>query len=95
MSDRMHTDIIATKEGYKTCDLYLAAFFSSSGCPIISTVRDSRKVYFHFEQNEIIEKLRNAYFLRQGQVDAVTYADQIKALKSLCASIMGNEIKRG
>lgn len=88
-------DIVCTKDGYKTCDLYLAAFFSSAGCPIKSTTRDTKKVYFFFEGTDIVEKLRSAYFLRQAQVDALTYADQIKSLKSLCASIIGNEIKRG
>ena len=50
MSDNLHGDLICTKDGYKTCDLYLAAFFATSGCPIKSTTRDAKKVYFYFEQ---------------------------------------------
>lgn len=91
----MHGDLVLTKEGYKTCDLYLAAFFSAAGCHIKSTSRDAKKVFFFFEQNDIIDNLRSAFYLRQAKVDALTYADQIKSLKSLCASILSNEIKRG
>lgn len=94
-SSALHGDLIHTKDGYKTCDLYLAAFFASSGCTIKSTTRDIKKVYFYFEENEIVEKLKSAYFLRQAKVDALSYADNIKSLKSLCASIISNEIKRG
>jgi hypothetical protein len=94
MADNLHGDLICTKDGYKTCDLYLAAFFATSGCPIKSTTRDSKKVYFFFESTEIIERLKGSYFLRQGKVDALSYADNVKSLKSLCASIISNEIKR-
>jgi hypothetical protein len=94
MADNLHGDLICTKDGYKTCDLYLAAFFATSGCPIKSTTRDSKKVYFFFENTEIIERLKGSYFLRQGKVDALSYADNVKSLKSLCASILSNEIKR-
>jgi hypothetical protein len=94
MSDNLHGDLICTKDGYKTCDLYLAAFFATSGCPIKSTTRDAKKVYFYFESNEIVDRLKSSYFLRQGKVDALSYADNVKSLKSLCASILSNEIKR-
>lgn len=91
----LHGDLIQTKDGYKTCDLYLAALFASSGCKIKSTARDQRKVYFYFENTDVVEKLKAAYFLRQCPVDALTYADNVKSLKSLCASIIGNEPKKG
>jgi hypothetical protein len=95
MNNSIHGDLIPTKNGYKTCDLYLAAFFSTSGCPIKNTSRDKNKVYFSFDNSDIVEKLKSAYYLRQGSVDALSYADNIKSLKSLCASIMSNEIKKG
>lgn len=91
----IHGDLIHTKEGTKTCDLYLAAFFATSGCPIKETSRDARKVYFFFDNSELIEKLKVAYFTRNASVDALSYADNVKSLKSLCASIMNNEIPRG
>lgn len=95
MSSFVQGDLIATKDGYKTCDLYLAAFFATAGCPIKNTTRDSKKVYFFFESNEIIETLKSSYFLRQAKVDALSYADNIKSLKSLCASIISSELKKG
>jgi hypothetical protein len=94
MNDSIHGDLICTRDGYKTCDLYLAAFFATSGCPVKSTTRDAKKVYFFFENSDIVDKLKSAYFLRQGKIDALSYADNVKSLKSLCASILGNEIKR-
>lgn len=93
--NNIHGDLIHTKEGTKTCDLYLAAFFTTAGCQIKETTRDARKVYFFFEDNEILEKLKVSYFTRNAKVDALSFADNIKSLKSLCASIMNNEIKRG
>ena len=95
MNDNIHGDLISTKDGYKTCDLYLAAFFATSGCKIINTTRDKKKVYFAFDNSDIINKLKSAYFLRRGNVDALSYADNVKSLKSLCASIISNEIKKG
>ena len=94
-NNKLHGDLICTEEGYKTCDLYLAAFFATAKCPIVNTSRDRNKVYFLFENNEIIIKLKSAYFLRQAEVDALSYADNIKSLKSLCASIISSEIKKG
>lgn len=86
----IHGDLIHTDEGVKTCDLYLAAFFVSASCPIKKTFKDPRRVYFLFDNPEIIEKLREDYYTRQASIDALTYADNIKSLKSLCASITDN-----
>ena len=95
MNDNIHVDLIYTREGYKTCDLYLAALFATSGCKIKSTSQDKRKVYFYFEDTDIVQKLKASYFIRQCPVDALTYADNVKSLKSLCASLIGTELKKG
>jgi len=95
MNNSIHGDLIATRDGTKTCDLYLAAFFTTAGCSIEETSRDARKVYFLFGNTELIEKLKTDYYTRNAKVDALTYADNVKSLKSLCASIMNNEIKKG
>jgi len=95
MNNSIHGDLIATRDGTKTCDLYLAAFFTTAGCAIEETSRDARKVYFLFGNTELIEKLKTDYYTRNAKVDALTYADNVKSLKSLCASIMNNEIKKG
>lgn len=91
----IHGDLIPTEEGIKTCDLYLAAFFVSVDCPVMKTSREGRKVYFCFENTKMMEDLKIAYFTRQSKVDALTYSDNIKSLKSLCASIVSQEIPKG
>jgi len=91
----IHGDLVATDEGYMTCDLYLAAFLATAGSTMKKTTRDAKKVFFHFEDNEIIQKLRDSYFMRQAPIDALSHADNIKSLKSLCASIMGSQVRRG
>jgi len=82
-------DIIEGEEGYQTCDLYLAAFFQSTGSKMLKATRDirSKRVYFIFEKNETMNDLRVSYFSREAKVDALTYADNIKSLKSLCHNI--------
>jgi hypothetical protein len=90
----IHGDLIRTDEGTKTCDLYLAAFFVSVDCAVRKTSREGKKVYFLFDNNEMIEQLKMSYFTRQAKVDALTYADNIKSLKSLCASIIHQDIPR-
>lgn len=94
MGEKIHGDLILTEEGYKTCDLYLAAFLSTSGCPIKKTSKDERRVFFFFEEDTKVEDLKSKYYLRSSKVDALTYADNIKSLKSLCASIVGNDPRR-
>lgn len=91
----LHGDLIPIEDGVKTCDLYLAAFFVSVDCPIKATSKEGKKVYFSFGNAEMVEKLRTAYYTRQAKVHAVTYADNIKSLKSLCASIIKQELPRG
>jgi len=76
-------------EGYQTCDLYLAAFFLSAGCKIDESIRDkkTKRVYFHFEKNPLVSELRLKYYSREAKIDALTFADNVKSLKSLCHNI--------
>jgi hypothetical protein len=82
-------DVIDTNSGYRTCDLYLAAFYISAGCEMKESVRDHKKgrVYFVFEKNPIIKDLKLSYFSRKAKIDALTFADNVKSLKSLCHNI--------
>lgn len=88
--DSVLTDIIDNDSGYQTCDLYLSAFFLSAGCKMIRSSRDSKtkRVYFVFEKNPIMLDLKLNYFSREAKVDALTFADNIKSLKSLCHNII-------
>lgn len=86
-------DMYEGELGYQTCDLYLAAFFQAAGCKMIKSSRDprSRRVYFIFEKNPLIQELKENYFSRTAKVDALTFADNIKALKSLCHNIVNSQ----
>ena len=87
---RIAGDVIDTDNGFQTCDLYLAAFFTSAGCKMVTANRESksRRVYFVFEKNPILLQLQLDYFSREAKIPALTYADNIKSLKSLCHNII-------
>lgn len=79
-----------TDEGFQTCDLYLAAFFLSAGCKMATSYREmqSKRVFFMFEKNPLILELKVKYFSRDAKVDALTFADYVKSLKSLCHNVI-------
>ena len=89
-------DVYDCEDGYSTCDLYLASFFLSCGCKMVKNERDvkTRRVYFVFEKNPILQDLKVNYFSRQAKVDAITYADNIKSLKSLCHNLLNTSTSR-
>jgi hypothetical protein len=88
-------DLCTKDEGYMTCDLYLASFFISCGLKMVSHERDqkTRRVYFIFEKSPLVQDLKVSYFSRQAKVDALTFADNIKSLKSLCHNLVTNSIR--
>jgi hypothetical protein len=88
----LNGDVFDSENGYQTCDLYLAAFFISCGCKMFNHERDprSRRVYFIFEKNPLLQELKVNYFSRQAKVEALNFADNIKSLKSLCHNLVGN-----
>lgn len=83
-------DVYDDDSGYQTCDLYLAAFFLSTGCKMVRSTRDAKtkRVYFIFEKNPVMMELKLNYFSREAKVDALSFADNIKSLKSLCHNIL-------
>lgn len=89
MGNESNKDALENSEGYQTCDLYLAAFFLSAGCKIDKSTRDkkSKRVYFCFEKNPLVSELRLDYYSREAKIDALTFADNVKSLKSLCHNI--------
>ena len=60
-------DLFPTEDGYRSCDLYLAAFFLSCGLKMVTHERDSktRRVYFIFEKNPLINELNWGHFTLQ------------------------------
>jgi hypothetical protein len=88
-------DVYDSEEGYQTCDLYLASYFLSASQKMEKYERDSKtkRVYFIFEKNPILNDLKVNYFSRQARVDALTFADNVKSLKSLCHNILNSVIR--
>lgn len=69
---------------YRTRDLYLSAYLKAVGVPFKGTHKASGNVLFIFENREDLRALKDAYFNRTGQVSALDYADELRALKSMC-----------
>lgn len=69
---------------YQTTDLYYAAYLKVAAVPFVEAVRESNgRVVFVFEDVEGIRDLKNQYYGRTAKVVAMTYADEVKAMKSL------------
>jgi len=95
MASGINGDVYDSETGYQTCDLYLAAFFLSAGCKMVTHERDSktRRVYFVFEKNPLINELKVNYFGRKAKVEALNFADNIKSLKSLCHNLTNEGVR--
>ena len=70
----------------RTSDLYFAAFLQSIGCKIINTENKDGKNFFHFEDKENRENLKEIYFNKDkdSAVPALELANSIRSLKTLC-----------
>jgi hypothetical protein len=67
----------------RTSDLYLAAYFKVAGVNFLKIEREGRRVFFVFEESEAVPDLKSQYFNRTSKVVALSYADEIKIMKSL------------
>ena len=68
---------------YRTSDLYYAAYLKVAGIPFLEPEREGRRVTFVFDHSDMIKDLKRQYFNRQAKVAAMTYADEVKAMKAL------------
>jgi hypothetical protein len=68
---------------YKTSDLYYAAYLKVAGVPFLEPEKEGRRVIFVFENSDMIKDLKRQYFNRQAKVAAMSYADEVKAMKAL------------
>lgn len=73
------------KGGYRTSDLYYAAYLKVAGVKLNGTDRDGGRVYFVFDEGDgqSLRELRDQYYNRTSKVAALTYADEIKVMKAL------------
>lgn len=67
----------------RTSDLYYAAYLKVASVSFLRIEREGRRVFFVFEDNGSVEDLKNQYFNRTSKVVALSYADEIKTMKSL------------
>ena len=70
-------------DGYRTSDIYYAAYLKVAGVPFVEAVRIDGRVYFIFETVDGIRSLKNEYFQRIAKVPALTYADEVRTMKQL------------
>ena len=68
---------------YRTSDLYYAAYLKVAGVCLIDTEREGHRIFFIFENTPSIKDLKKEYFNRTSKVPALTYADEIRTMKSL------------
>lgn len=73
---------------YRTSDLYYAAYLKVAAVPFIEAARETGgRVVFVFEDVEGIRDLKNQYYGRTAKVVAMSYADEVKAMKSLTFTV--------
>ena len=70
-------------ENFKTSDIYFAAYLKVAGVKFNGTSREENRVFFLFEMGEGMRDLKSQYFNRIAKVSALTFADEIRVMKSL------------
>jgi len=68
---------------YKTADLYYAAYLKTAAVEFLHTEREGTRMVFVFARPDNIRDLKRQFFSRRAHVPALTFADEIKALKTL------------
>jgi len=76
-------EFITEDKELRTADLYFAAYLKVAGVEFQGTVREGTRVHFVFEIPEGFRELKNQYYNRTAKVAALSYADEIKTMKSL------------
>lgn len=77
---------MSSPQTYETSDLYFAAYLKTAKMDLLGTKKDGRRVIFLFDDlgDGTLAKLQIEYINRSSKIVALDYADNIKALKSLC-----------
>lgn len=71
-------------EGTPITDLYYAAFLVAHGVRMLGTTREGHRTTFYFEPSEA--KFRAGWYDGSGLVSGLTFANNVKNLKSLIAN---------
>ena len=67
----------------RTADIYYAAYLKVAGVEFQGTEKEGSRVHFVFETPEGLRELKNQYYNRTAKVVALSYADEVKTMKSL------------
>lgn len=71
---------------FRTSDLYYAAYLKVAGVPFLGTKKELQRVFFLFEEVDGLENLKFQYFNREAKVVAMTFAEEVKVMKTLTHS---------
>ena len=72
------------KETCRTSDIHYAAYLRVAEVPMERIESEGKRRFFVFKIPEGgIEDLKTQYFSRRAKVSALTYADEIRALKTI------------
>jgi len=73
------------EEEFTTPDLYFATYLLTSGAELKRTDRKGTRIYFIFNVTKVnVDALKASWVNRTGTVPAMTFADNLKAMKSMC-----------
>lgn len=75
----------ATDGAYRTSDLYYSAYLKVAGVTYLGEEVEDRRVFFLFENSPNIDDLKRGYYNRTAKVPAMTFTEEVKALKALTA----------
>ena len=72
-------------DGYRTSDIYFAAYLKVAGARLVGTEREGRRVFFIFEDQGPIamRQLKGAYFADSAKVNVLSFVQAIKHMKGL------------
>ena len=69
--------------GYRTSDLYFAAYLRAMNVPFTETQREGKRVYFVFSKIPELRSMKKSYFNGTSNVGALRFANEIRNMKSL------------
>ena len=81
-------------DGFRTSDIYFAAYLKVAGAAMVGTSREGRKVTFIFEDQGPIamRQLKGAYFADSAKVNVLSFVQAVKQMKRLTVrSSIGDE----
>lgn len=72
-------------DGFRTSDIYFAAYLKVAGANLLGTERKGRRVVFIFEDQGPIamRQLKGAYFADSAKVNVLSFVQAVKHMKEL------------